>query len=151
MLQSMGLQSRTQPEQLNHDQWCRCSARRIRCPLVCLLPGTPLVQPGGNVAMNVLLKFMDQVGGCAQTWISGFHDNLAGNLGKVQLRRVGVKQLMRAGRVWLWDSHDFCSQKCLALSPCLKGEAQRSGCAQSVEVHACMAGWPTGCTTVLFS
>ena len=151
MLHSMGLQSRTQPEQLNHNQWCRCSARRIRCPLVCLLPGTPLVQPGGNVAVNVLLKFMDQVGGCAQTWISGFHDNLAGNLGKVQLRRVGVKQLMRAGRVWLWDSHDFCSQKCLALSPCLKGEAQRSGCAQSVEVHACMAGWPTGCTTVLFS
>ena len=50
------------------------------------------------MVVNVLWKFMDQVGGCAQTRISGFRDNSAGNLGKVQLRCAGVKQLTRPGR-----------------------------------------------------
>ena len=100
MLQSMGLQSRAQPEQLNHDRRYGCSALARPFPVGVPAPGTPLVQLGGNMVVNVLLKFMDQVDGHARKWISGFHDNLAGNLGKVQLRCVGVKQLMSPGRVW---------------------------------------------------
>ena len=59
MLQSMGLQSRAQPEQLNHDRRYGCSDLALPFPVGVPAPGTPVVQPGGNVVVNVLLKFMD--------------------------------------------------------------------------------------------